>query len=291
VGQNASGQPLLTLTNTGPLAGQTFALTLQNGSQSGAPLAATLVVGAKVQIGIEPSGNATLLALTLPQAAARATALASLGSQWPALQNILNALQGHNPALAAQARANLPQIANLLPGLTRLLQSLPGADTAKLLGAEAARTAQALGGTLAPDLAQLQTLTQRPEDGGWRGIIFPYCENPEGNPKQGSFFWRREKKADPRAPTSTRFVAELELSTLGPLQLDGLLTYPTLWLKLRSQRPLPEGLSQALQQFIAPLLTSLSLEGGISTESALTFPLHPAAQIRAQAEEALGVAE
>lgn len=292
VGQNANGQPLLTLSTSTlapALAGQTFALSLHNGASSSTPLAAALVVGAKVQVQVGENGTATLLGLTLPAAASRAATLATLGSQWPMLQQALNLLQNTNPYQAAQARKNLPQLANLLPGLLRLMESLPEADTAKFLSPEAARLAHALGANIGPDMAQLQALMQRPEEGGWRGLVFPYLETPNGQPKQGGFFWRREKEDEPRSPTNTRFVAELELSSLGPLQLDGLLTYPALWLKLRSQNPLPAGMTEELQTLVSTLLQQFGLDGGISTETTPTFPVSPAAEIRAHAEESLSI--
>jgi hypothetical protein len=305
IGQNAEGQPLISIAlsapNTTPQGPQpqTFALTLQpqtpntarpNTAPSSTPnLAATLVVGAKVELQIGVGGSATLLSVVLPEAAAKATAVANMGSQWAALAGALSALQNNAPNLAAQAKRNIPQLANLLPGLMRLLDALPEADTAKVLGQEAARVAQALGHNLTTDLAQLYTLTQRPEEGGWRGVLFPYQENPEGQPRQGGFFWRREEHDDPRGKSSARFVAELELTSLGAIQLDGLLTYPALWLKLRSHTPLGATEAQGMTHLVTTLLSQFGLEGGISLETTPTFPINPAQEIRARAEEALSL--
>lgn len=292
-GQNAQGQPILTLAQPAAAAGQSVALTLGQGSTPQAPLtatlAATLVVGAKVQILVAENGSAQLLALELPPASARATTLATLGSNWEALQQTLNLLQGANPQLAAQARANLPALANFLPGLMRLLEGIKDRDPSKILGAESARLAQALGPDLTPDLAQLQQLLakQAEDPSQWRGFIFPYTENPDGQPQQGSFFFRREAEDDPRSSTATRFVAELNLSQLGAVQLDGLVTYPEVWLKLRTQQPMAAGFNEGLQAIITPLLAQLQLTGGISVETVASFPLNPAAQLRSVAEDAL----
>lgn len=294
IGQNANGQPLISIpSTTQQTPPQTFALTLTpstNPNNNNPSPLTSLVVGAKVQLQIGPEGTAQLLAVTLPEAAAKAMTLSTLGSQWAALSGALGALQAQNPALAAQARRQLPQLANLLPGLMRLLEALPQADTATVLGQEAARTAQALGHTLDADLAQLATLTQRPEDGSWRSVVFPYYENPDGQPKQGGFFWRREAEDDPRGSSNARFVAELELTGLGPMQLDGLLSYPALWLKLRSHTPLENADAQGLTDLVTNLLDQFGLEGGISLETTTTFPINPAQEIRARAEEALSMA-
>jgi hypothetical protein len=288
-GQNAQGQPVLTLSLPASQAGQSFALTLNTNSPQ-APLAATLVVGSKVQIAVGEGGAAQLLSLELPPAAARATTLAALGGSWERLQQTLNTLQSTAPNVAAQARANLPLLANFLPGLMRLLDAVSTKDPSKLLG-ESAKLASALGSDLTPDLAQLQQLLAKPAEdpASWRGFIFPYLENPDGQPQQGSFMFRREAEDDARASTATRFVAELNLSQLGPVQLDGLITYPEIWLKLRTQQTMPAGFSEGIQAIITPLLAKLQLAGGISVETTPTFPLNPAADLRAAAEAPLGM--
>jgi hypothetical protein len=119
--------------------------------------------------------------------------------------------------------------------------------------------------------------------------LFPYQENPDGQPKQGGFFWRREERDDPRGQSSARFVAELELSSLGALQLDGLLTYPSLWLKLRSHTALSAEDADGLTALVSDLLGQFNLEGGISLETTATFPLNPGQEIRARAEDALSL--
>ncbi|MCA3243902.1 MAG: hypothetical protein INF43_01165 [Alphaproteobacteria bacterium] len=289
-GQNAQGQPLLTLATPAALAGQTFALSLAEG-QTSTPLAATLVVGARVQVQVSSNGAAQLLSLELPSAAARATTVATLGSRWDTLSQTFALLQNTNPTAAAQARANLPALANLLPGLMRVLEGIRTQDPAKLLGPEAARLASALGPDLTPDLQQLAQLLAKPAEDPtqWRGFIIPYLEHPDGQPQQGSFFFRRDTEDDPRGSSSTRFVAELTLSQLGPVQLDGLVTYPEIWLKLRLQRTPPAGFAEGLQAVVAPLLAGLQLTGGISTETVGTFPINPAAALRSAAETAVGI--
>jgi hypothetical protein len=289
-GQNAQGQPVLTLSSPAAQAGQSFALTLNTANSTQAPLAATLVVGSKVQIAVGEGGVAQLLSLELPSAAARATTLVALGGRWERLQQTLNSLQTTAPNLAAQARANLPLLTNFLPGLMRLLDAVNTKDPSKLLG-ESAKLASALGPDLTPDLAQLQQLlAKQPEDPtNWRGFIFPYLENPDGQPQQGSFMFRREAEDEARASTATRFVAELNLSQLGPVQLDGLITYPEIWLKLRVQQGPPAGFNEGLQAIITPLLAKLQLAGGISVETTPSFPLSPAADLRAAAEAPFGI--
>ncbi len=277
-GRTDQGQLIVQLQTPASFIGQTVALNIQGAAT--AP--GSLPTGTQLQLQILGNGAAQLTQLTLPPAAAQSAAIANLGARWDGLTQTLQLLQQASPSLAQQARLALPMLANFLPGLGRLLEGIRDRDSSKLLGTEASRLAAALGPDLNPDLQQLQQLlTKNPEDPGqWRGFFFPYLENPDGYPQQGSFFFRRENEEDPRNATATRFVAELELSQLGKVQLDGLLTYPELWLKLRLQQPIPDGFAANLHALITPMLSSLQLQGGISVDYTPQFPLSPTNELR-----------
>jgi hypothetical protein len=195
-------------------------------------------------------------------------------------------LQGANPAAAHTLLQRLPQLANLLPGLLTMLASLHQAKegTADTTLTESlGPLLKALGVDLSPDLTALQQLTQRQEDTPWRGMVFPYQEHPGEQPRQGGFFWRREgEDEDPRSPTATRFVVELSLSGQGPVQLDGLLTYPALWLKLRQTVPASPAYVQGLQSVVASALGAHGLNGGIAVDVLApdaAFPVNPRAAL------------
>jgi hypothetical protein len=289
-GQTPQGQPILTLssiplipTNVGPQPGPP----LSPGSQVALDLPEPLPLGSQLTLQLGATGQpATLLALNLPTTSQRAHTLSHWGAQWPGLQKALQALQGANPAAAHTLLQRLPQLANLLPGLLTMLASLHQAKegTADTTLTESlGPLLKALGVDLSPDLTALQQLTQRQEDTPWRGMVFPYQEHPGEQPRQGGFFWRREgEDEDPRSPTATRFVVELSLSGQGPVQLDGLLTYPALWLKLRQTVPASPAYVQGLQSVVASALGAHGLNGGIAVDVLApdaAFPVNPRAAL------------
>jgi hypothetical protein len=288
-GQTPQGQPILTLSAAPLIPTNTRqpAQPLPPGSQVALDLPEPLPLGSKLTLQLGAAGQpAALLALELPAASQRAHTLSQLGTQWPGLQHALQALQSASPAAAQTLLQRLPQLANLLPGLLGMLASLRQAKesaTDPALTESLGPLLKALGVDLTPDLTALQQLTQRQEDTPWRGLVFPYQEHPGDQPRQGGFFWRREgEDEDPRSPTATRFVVELSLSQQGPVQLDGLLTYPALWLKLRQTVPASTAYVQGLQSVVANALSAHGLNGGIAVDvlAANTgFPVNPRAEL------------
>ncbi len=281
-GQNEQGQPLLTITQPGALAGATVPLTL-------AEPTTLLPVGAQLNIRVENNLLATILGLTLPQTAQNAFTVNTLGSRWDGLQQALAILQQQAPTQAANMRASLPQLANLLPGLIQFTNALRTNKAEDAFDTAATRLLKSMGIDLSSDIAQLSQLQQRPaaQDPQWRGTLFPYVEAPNEDPRQGGFFWRREKSDDPRGSTTTRFVVEVEMSQVGAMQLDGLVTYPDIWLKLRRTSHPEEGFTEGLQAMVNTMLGSAGLNGGITVETTSTFPVNPRAELLAQTENPL----
>ena len=286
-GQNEAGQLLITLSQPPAMAGQVAALNL---TQQGLANSALLPVGAQVIMRMDTSLAATLLGLTLPAQTQAAYTVGTIGSQWTNLQQGLSVLQQQAPTQAANLRASLPQLSNLMPGLIAFVNALSTNDMEKALDRDATKLLKSLGIDLSSDISQLSQLQQRPplhHENQWRGTIFPYVEAPGEDPRQGGFFWRREKKDDPRAPTSTRFVVEVEMSRMGAMQLDGLISYPDIWLKLRRTSTTEDGFTEQLQSLVSNLLQTYGLNGGISVETTSTFPVNPRAELLAETENPL----
>lgn len=281
-GQNEQGQPLLTITQPGALTGATVPLTL-------AEPTTLLPMGAQISIKVGDNLLATILGLTLPPQAQNAYTVNTLGTQWNTLQQALQTLQQQAPMQAANLRASLPQLANLLPGLIQFTNALRTNRAEDAFDTEATRLLKSMGIDLSSDLSQLSQLQQRPtsSDPQWRGTIFPYVEAPGEDPRQGGFFWRREKSDNPRGSTSTRFIVEVEMSQLGAMQLDGLITYPEIWLKLRRTSYPEPGFTEGLQTLVTTLLQRSGLTGGIAVETTATFPVNPKSELLAQTENPL----
>ncbi len=282
-GQNEQGSPLLTITQPGALSGLVVPLTLTDTTT-------ILPVGAQLNIRVEDNLAVTILGLTLPPQTQAAYTLGTIGARWEGLQQALQVLQQQAPIQAANLRASLPQLSNLLPGLIAFTNALRTNRMDEAFDTEATRLLKSMGIDLSSDISQLSQLQQRPSaqtEAQWRGTLFPYVEAPGEDPRQGGFFWRREKSDHPRSPTSTRFVVEVEMSRMGALQLDGLITYPDIWLKLRRTSVPEEGFTEGLQSLVKSLLAEYGLNGGISVETTAHFPVNPRSELLGQTENPL----
>lgn len=282
-GQNEEGQPILTITQPGALSGATVPLTLAEST-------ALLPIGAQISIRVENNLAATILGLTLPPQTQSAFTVNTLGTRWEGLQQALKVLQQQAPMQAANMRDAIPHLANMMPGLIAFTNALRTNRVEDIFDRETTQLLKSMGIDLSSDISQLSQLQQRPHqnaDTQWRGTLFPYVEATGEDPRQGGFFWRREKADNPRAPTSTRFVVEVEMSQTGPMQLDGLVTYPEMWLKLRRTTAPEPGFTENLQRMVNSLLEASGLTGGIAVETTASFPVNPRADLLAHTENPL----
>lgn len=269
-GQSPGNLLTLTITSPAQFQGQTLTVTADKPLPLGTTLTAT----------IQQGGTAQITALTLPTPYVRTHALTNLAQSWPNLTQGLQSLQSQHPGHAAQLAQRIPQLGALLPTLLPYLDAIQRNAPDRAFGAETTNLLRALGVDLSPDVNQLHTLQQRNEE-GWRGVLFPYVENQGENPRQGGFFWRRHKSEDEKKPASTRFVVELSLSQMGDVQLDGLLAYPELWLKLRRHTQAEPDFIEGLQKLVQAALEEFGLTGGIGVEVTPTFAVDPKAEILA----------
>lgn len=284
-----NGQPLFTISQPQVLAGHTVPLTLNPLPTNANETAPILTTGTQLTIKVEANSTASVINVVLAPEAARANTVSTLGTQWTTLLQALQTLDQNSPAQAADLRNRLPQLANILPGILTftdaLRRSRPEDQVAAIAGRDTANLLKALGVDLSGDTQHLSQLQQRNHaengDPQWRGTLFPYVEAVGEDPRQGGFFWRREKEDDPRSPTNTRFVVELDMSAIGPVQLDGLVSYPEVWLKLRRTTAPESGFTEDLQNLVTSTLQSFGLSGGIAVEVSSQFPVNPRAEMLA----------
>jgi hypothetical protein len=284
-----NGQPLFTISQPSVLAGHTVPLTLNPLPTNAGEAAPILTTGTQLTIKVEANSTASILNVVLAPEAARANTVSTLGTQWTTLLQALQTLDANSPAQATDLRNRIPQLANILPGILTftdaLRRSRPDDQVAALAGRDTANLLKALGVDLSADTQHLSQLQQRTHaengDPQWRGTLFPYVEAVGEDPRQGGFFWRREKEDDPRSPTNTRFVVEVDMSSIGPVQLDGLVSYPEVWLKLRRTTAPESGFTEDLQNLVTSTLQSFGLSGGIAVEVTSQFPVNPRAEMLA----------
>jgi hypothetical protein len=204
---------------------------------------------------------------------------------WPALEETITLLAQASPELAARLRTALtphsgPQLAGTLLFLLGALYQgdWPGATVGRaLIAADRAK----LAGRLADDAEELRRLGANPATGEWRVLTLPLLAGMTVLPLR--LFMRRRKPGAP-AEETTRFAIEVELSQLGPLQLDGLLRGAHLILVLRSHRGLPPSLREEAASVCRRALADWGMSGDLSFATAAEFTLAPLASLRKHIE-------
>lgn len=280
---------------SGPAAGTQLLLRIV---AAGAP-ATGLVTGTVVDI----AGNETLVAtpigllalqrrLALPPGTtiafvvidtmtpvSEATLTPARSGGWLALEEALFALVGSSPALAEQLRAELtPQSGPELAGsLLFLLGAVyqgnwPGPAIGKALG-DAGQAK--LNKRLADDIAALRRLAEDQSTGEWQVLTLPLLL---GNfPLAIRLYLQRHRAA---AQDGIRFALEVELSRLGPVQLDCLVRANRLILVLRSHRGLSPELRQEMRDVFRQATARAGISGDLSFATAATFLVSPLDQMR-----------
>ncbi len=215
----------------------------------------------------------------LPALATRDTPLRAGG--WASLDEVLAVLTQIAPELAAHLRAELmPGSPSQLAGtLLFLLGALyqgdwPGAAVSAALAASGhAKLSQ----RLSDDAAELRRLAADPSTGDWRVLTLPLLIGMTVQPLR--LFMRRRKPGSP-AEDVTRFAIEVELSMLGPVQLDGMLRGTHLVLVLRSHRSLPDALRKLASDVCHRALEDWGLTGEFGFMTEQKFALAPLSNLR-----------
>ncbi|MFC5360123.1 hypothetical protein [Azospirillum himalayense] len=260
--------------------------TVAGSTPQGQPILATPqgMLALNVQASL-PQGSTVTAALTDP-AKALQTAPPPLTAEpgplserdWPAMRQLLSALAGVDRS-AAQALIGtvLPQPNRKLgAAMSFFLSAIRGGDARGWLGEDAASALEKSGqGSLLSQLERefrsLQQQAGDPLPGDWRPYTLPMMDangllpiklhihpiNSEEDGKTG------RKGGD----KGSRFLLDLDLSRLGPMQLDGLVQPNRFDLILRSHTPLAPEIRLDLIQIFADSIRAVGYIGGLSFQS------------------------
>jgi hypothetical protein len=114
----------------------------------------------------------------------------------------------------------------------------------------------------------------------WKMILFPILDNEKILPLK--FYYRNTEKEDcyqdehpdnkrnkktTKQNIQTRFVAEFNLSEIGPIQFDGLIDPKTFRLYLRSQTNFPESIQKDIQSLFQSILNTSTKHGDLVFET------------------------
>lgn len=234
---------------------------------------ASLPQGTKVTAALANPAEVTQAAAPLPT-----DGLAPVSERdWPAMRQLMAVLAAADPAMARSMLATMPQPnRKLTAALTFLLSAMRGGDARGWLGEDASSTLEKSGrddvlARLEKDFESLKRDAAEPLPGDWRPYTLPMMDangpkpirlhiHPLAGDEEGG---EGKEKAKP----GSRFLIDVEMSRLGPMQLDGLVRPNHFDLILRSHVALPPDLRVELIQVFADSVRAVGYTGGLSFQS------------------------
>ncbi|WP_353860370.1 hypothetical protein [Azospirillum formosense] len=269
-----------------PTDGAVLKGTVAGSTPQGQPILATPqgMLALNVQASLPP-GSAVTAVVTDP-AKALQTAPPPLAAEpgplsdrdWPAMRQLLATLAGVDRS-AAQALIGtvMPQPNRKLgAALSFFLSAIRGGDARGWLGEDAASALEKSGqGSLLSQLERefrsLQQQAGDPLPGDWRPYTLPMMDangllpmKLHVHPIQPDEEGKTGRKAGDKG---SRFLLDLDLSRLGPMQLDGLVQPNRFDLILRSHTPLAPEIRLDLIQIFADSIRAVGYIGGLSFQS------------------------
>jgi hypothetical protein len=202
---------------------------------------------------------------------------------WPALSDSLALLQRADPAAAALFASAIPdggpQTAAAMISFVQAMRlgdgrQWPGDTTLRALEAAGPRGAH-LAATLASEVEDLGRQVRDPVQ-EWRALPIPW--HTEGRIERVRVVLR---ETDPDAAAEkrkggggVRFLVDLALSRLGPLQLDGIFRKDTrqLDMMIRTKTALPDAMRHDLNGIFANSNAAMNLTGSLAFQVVRVFP-------------------
>ena len=222
-----------------------------------------------------PIGTNLLITVDAPKSATPAILPPVQEQNFDSLQQTLDALTQINPQLAQQfIDTHVPQAnAQISAPLMFLLHALKQGDAKSWLGKETTETLTKAGKlSLLSKLAHdMNTSTQTAHDpvvGEWKTYPIPMLSNSQfqavtlsvhADSKQSS-----PDNTEGNTPNRVRFLIDVRMSHLGPIQLDGLVRPQKLDMIVRSESQLPPGLPQDLRNAYITTLEAHGFTGSLS---------------------------
>jgi len=244
------------------------------------PLGETLPTGSAIQLKVAavapPAVRAAPLGAanaTPPAAAARSTLIEETSSALAAASaNFGSAIQ---TALAFEPGTNL---AAALFGFLAGVQS--GRPPARMLDPPLRKALLEAGrgdlaGRLDTAAQTIGTVRSEPARDGWTVTVLPFLGSLSSEPMRLYRKAIQDRDAEGKLRTSQRFVLELELQRLGPLQFDGMVRERRFDLVLRSTTPLAPDLQEELKQIFRDGMMISGWAGELGFGRAGRYPLVP----------------
>jgi hypothetical protein len=238
------------------------------------------------RLGLQPGDTLAFepIDITPPTPSDVAPERASHTGGWPALDMALEALDIAAPALATQMRAMLGPMSgtDLGASLVLAMKALYGGDwPGEAIGRALTQSGHdKLRQRLVDDTTELRQLADSPATGDWRVLTLPLLAGSMVQPIR--IYTRRGKKKSTGEATDDggRFIVEVEMSKLGPLQLDGMFRPLRFDLVLRSHRSLGEEIRNEATAIFHKSIAASGIAGDIAFATASRFAVTPLAAMR-----------
>ena len=202
------------------------------------------------------------------------------GGRWGTLEETAKFLQAVNPTTAQTLMSAIPQVgaANLGTTMVFFMAALRLGDVRAWIGENTLRSLERYGNKdlrdrLTDDFGRIAKLTDDPLPGNWRPISMPlanqgeiglinfYIKPVNDEEEQQSGGEGDENKSGNK---ETRFLIDMDMSQLGPLQIDGLAQPGQVDVILRSKTSFPLDMRQELQALFRDILDARGMQGGVT---------------------------
>lgn len=252
--------------------------------------AQALPVGTELTLTLTPQTPATLPAPLAPLLPESLSDFTSLATDWRSLKNVFTTLSTLDPALAAAlAERILPKPhAKLTNEMLFFLAAVKKGDVGEWLGRRArdllAERAPETLDKFAREFLQLQQAMTEPKTQGWTGLVIPFLT--QGQLQQIRLYLRQDEASGGKrgASDGQRFIIDLDLSSLGDLQLDGFIKAREMKkefdLIIRSARHLPADITQGIRQIFETSLSTTGMQGYVSFQEGREHFLAPLSEAR-----------
>lgn len=193
--------------------------------------------------------------------------------QWPLLHDVQQAVAQLSTA-SAQVISNItPSPANpaqFMPAALFFLSAVRSGDIGGWLGEKTMELLRSNGrgnlvSRIASESGMLARLAAEPISQEWRALPLPLAWDNEM--QKVTLFYRREENSSENENSSnkqTRFIFDLNLSNMGPVQVDGLFRAARLDVILRTQESLSEPMQMEMRRIYSTALKQTEVTGELS---------------------------
>lgn len=213
-----------------------------------------------------------------------------LSRGWPALDEAIQVLTNADSTLAAQTLARaIPHTGSAMGSqMLFFLSALRGGDMRDWLGEKAVQILEEKGKgdllkRLSGEFATLQGHWQEPGQSQWQMLVMPLVHGQHF--EQARIFVRRDRQGSGSAGgedgerIGTRFIVEVGLSTLGPMQMDGLVrkqkTTTLFDLMIRTHTPLAPDMQRDILFIFQDAAALTGFKGEVMFQTMQDFPVRP----------------